>query len=74
MGALEEGGKVATGTVEALKKNPIALALVVINLTFLLAFAFMLREISQAVERKDELLSELAKRCVVLSPNKGDRQ
>ncbi|MEY9364771.1 hypothetical protein ABH994_007492 [Bradyrhizobium yuanmingense] len=54
----------ATRTVEALRSQPLALALVVVNLLFLIGFAFMLREIAQAVERKDALLAEIASHCM----------
>lgn len=57
-------GKLTTGVAESLKGHPLALALVVINLLFLTGFAFTLREIAQAVERKDALLAEIASHCM----------
>ena len=54
------GGKVIDG----LRSQPLALALVVINLLFLVGFTLMLREIAQAVERKDALLAEIASHCM----------
>ncbi|MCP1761933.1 hypothetical protein [Bradyrhizobium japonicum] len=57
-------GKLATGVAESLKGQPLALALVVINLLFLSGFAVMLREIAQAVERKDALLTLIASHCL----------
>jgi hypothetical protein len=48
---------------DALKGNPLALALVVINLAFVAVGVFALREISAAVERKDARLAELMKDC-----------
>ncbi|WLA75047.1 hypothetical protein QIH77_07570 [Bradyrhizobium diazoefficiens] len=61
---LKQGGKVASEAVAALRSQPLALALVVVNLLFLIGFAFMLREIAQAVERKDALLAEIASHCM----------
>jgi hypothetical protein len=60
MSALAELGKV---TVESLKSQPLALAIVVVNLLFLVGFAFMLHEIAQAVERKDALLADMVSHC-----------
>ncbi|MFK4534269.1 hypothetical protein ABIA00_002452 [Bradyrhizobium ottawaense] len=56
--------KAASAVAESLRSQPLALALVVINLLFLIGFAFMLREIAQAVERKDALLAEIASHCM----------
>jgi hypothetical protein len=58
--------------VESLKRQPLALGLVVVNLSFLITFTLLLREISNAVERKDVFLTELSDRCGLLP--KGDRQ
>jgi len=69
MGAVEECGKFATGTVEALKSQPLALALVVINVLFLLAGVWFLHTIagnsSAAAVRRDALMTQLAKDCIV---------
>jgi hypothetical protein len=65
--------RIATRIVEGLKAQPLALALIVVNLMFIIGFSYMLREIGQSVTRKDQLLSELAKDCMVSAP-KGDRQ
>ncbi|MGX1151467.1 hypothetical protein [Bradyrhizobium ottawaense] len=56
--------KAAADIIGALRSQPLALALVVINLLFLTGFAFMLREIAQAVARKDALLAEIASHCM----------
>lgn len=56
--------KLAPHIIDALRSQPLALALVVINLLFLTGFAFMLREIAQAVARKDALLAEIASHCI----------
>ncbi|MCA1455916.1 hypothetical protein I6F35_22375 [Bradyrhizobium sp. BRP22] len=72
MGALEEGGKVASGTVEALKSQPLALALVIVNVLFLLGGGYVahnfMHALGEATLRKDALLADLAKRCIVPSP------
>lgn len=54
--------KAASAVAKSLRSQP--LAPVVINLLFLIGFAFMLREIAQAVERKDALLAEIASHCL----------
>jgi hypothetical protein len=62
-GPIDEGAKIAGGVVEALKREPISLALIVLNLLFLLIFYGVFREISASAERRDTLLAELAKSC-----------
>ena len=74
MGAMEEGGKVATSTVEALKSQPLALALIIVNVLFLAFMMFIIHSLKETTERKDALLSELARNCVVPTAPKGDRQ
>jgi hypothetical protein len=54
--------------IEALRSEPLALSLVTINALFLLAGLYGLREIVQAVERKDALLTQITERC--LAPRK----
>lgn len=74
MGAVEEGGKVAGGVVEGLKTQPLALALVVINVLFLLGGGYILHDIADNLKgqqlRKDDLLAQLAKDCIVTLPKK----
>lgn len=62
-GPIEEGAKVASGAIEALKREPLSLALVILNFIFLLVFYGIFREISASAERRDALLTELAKDC-----------
>jgi hypothetical protein len=50
--------QLANNLIEALKVQPLLLALVAVNLCFLIA-------ISAATMRKDALLSDLVKTCVV---------
>lgn len=56
--------KAAGDAVSALRGQPLALALVVVNPLFLTGFAFMLREIAQAVARKVGLLAKIASHCM----------
>ena len=78
MGALEEGGKVASATIESLKSQPLALALIVVNVLFLLGGLYALHDLAQAMReretRKDQLLAELAKDCIIVPPKKESGQ
>jgi hypothetical protein len=56
--------QIAKNVVEGLRHQPLALALVVVNLAFLIGFTLMFREISDSVERKDALVVEMLKQCV----------
>ena len=68
MNALEDGAKVATGFIEAMKREPLALALVVMNLSLLVLFYVLMthreREIELIYADKKEVREMLA-RCVV---------
>jgi hypothetical protein len=66
MGALEEGGKVAGGIVEGLKSQPLALALIVINVLFLGFMGFIIHSLKEQGERKDALLGDLARNCTIV--------
>lgn len=66
MGAIEEGGKVAHGIVEGLKSQPLALAIIVINVLFLGFMVYITHSLKEQTERKDALLSDLARNCVVM--------
>jgi hypothetical protein len=63
-GPIDEGAKIAGGVVEALKREPVSLALVVLNVAFLLIFAFVFHEISNGRIRQDTLLAEISKACI----------
>jgi hypothetical protein len=64
MNAIGESAKVATGVIETLKGQPLALALIVINVLFLAAGIYILREVVGGQrsnnERKDALITSLA--------------
>jgi hypothetical protein len=72
MGITEEGGKVATATVEGLKSQPLALALVVVNVLFLVGGMYTAHDffgrLENAANRRDELVADLAKRCLYATP------
>jgi hypothetical protein len=53
---------VARSLIEALQSNPLALALVAINLMFFAGSAYALREISASAARRDAVVAELI-RC-----------
>ena len=72
MGATEEVGRVSNNIVDALKREPLSLALVVMNIALLAFFYFILssvasqreREVTQLHQEQKEVRDLLA-RCVV---------
>jgi hypothetical protein len=71
-GAVEEGAKVAVGFMDALKREPLSLALVVMNLCLLAFCYFILSKVADQREREVALMyqdkkevRELLARCVV---------
>jgi hypothetical protein len=46
-GLVEEGGKVATGAVEAMKGTPLGIALLVVNMAFLAFVGYVLGEVAE---------------------------
>lgn len=71
-GPVEEVGKVAGGFMEAMKSQPLALALVVMNLSLLALFFWIGKTVAATREREIGLLytdqkeiRELLSRCVV---------
>jgi len=72
MGAVEEGAKLAGGFMDSLKREPLSLALVVMNLCLLLFFYVLLTRVADQREREVNLLyedkkevRELLAKCVV---------
>jgi len=70
-GAVEEGGKVAESFIEALKREPISLALVVMNVALLLMFFYVAQKSSETRAHEVQLIydnekrtAELLARCV----------
>lgn len=58
---------IAKTAIEGLRASPLALALVVVNLMFLLAGLYILRELSASTReretRRDELLASIVRDC-----------
>lgn len=61
---IEKITDVVGGAVNALKGEPLSIALIVLNLLFLMAFYLTIHEISISAARRDSLLSEVAKSCL----------
>ena len=69
---IEEGSKVATGFIDALKKEPLSLALVLMNVALLVFFYVLLTTVSKQREHEIGLLyadkkevREMLSKCVV---------
>lgn len=67
MGAIEEGGKLAQATVAGLSGNPMVLALVMINLVFLVGGGWIIHDVADRTakgnERRDKMLTDLMLAC-----------
>jgi len=67
MGAVEESAKVATTVVDSLKAQPLALAVIVVNVLFLGFLVFVAHEIAATNrierEQRTEVFQELRKTC-----------
>jgi hypothetical protein len=61
MGALEESGKVASGVVDGLKSQPLALALIVLNVLWLLVVFWTQNENGK---RDDAIMADVLKVCL----------
>jgi hypothetical protein len=79
MGAVEEGAKLAGGFMDALKREPLSLALVFMNLALLGFFWLILNAVAAQREREVNLMyedkkevRELIAKCVV--PPAADRR
>ena len=66
-GAVEEGAKVATGVIEGLKQQPLALALIVMNVVFIGFAVWVLQSLNARTvhqyEVKDQLIAQLIDKC-----------
>ena len=60
---IQATGKVANTLVEALKNQPLALPVVLINIMCLGIVAFTLYSISNRVSERDKLLAEIIQKC-----------
>jgi hypothetical protein len=54
-----------------LRDQPLTIALVIINLLFL---GYVVQQVASAGQRRDQLISELARECIDRPGGKGDRQ
>jgi hypothetical protein len=63
------GGKVAVSVIDGMKSHPIALGLVIINVLFVLVTAYWMYLVGQSTLRKDALLTEMAKSCLITPRN-----
>lgn len=62
VGVAAETGKVASGIVDSLKGQPLALSLLVINVLYLLFGAWLLLKVSDRSEARDKMIVQLAAR------------
>ena len=60
---IEKTGKVASEIVASLKDRPLALALVIVNLMFLMITGWVLFSVKESGERRDKLVSDLVANC-----------
>jgi hypothetical protein len=64
-GAIEETGKVAVSTIDAMKTQPLAVALVVVNVLFLAVGGYFAHDffggIGATLEKRDALVRDLVK-------------
>lgn len=72
MGALEEGGKAIGVVAESMKSAPLALALLIVNTAFIAFSTYMMHEVAETVQRRNEQQTQLIKSIVdeCLSRNK----
>lgn len=66
-GLAEESGKVAVSVVDSLKSQPISLALIVLNVIFLITGYLILAKVSDRssadAQRADDLIAKLVSQC-----------
>jgi len=71
MGAVEETGKVAGGVIEGLKSQPLALALIVLNIVFIIFVGWLAKTINARTEiqykGKDEQITTLLQKLDTIS-------
>jgi hypothetical protein len=64
MGITEEGGKVASNAVEAMKGTPLGIALLVVNLAFIAFVAYILGEVAENTRTIDRQQMEMIGKLV----------
>jgi predicted ATP-grasp superfamily ATP-dependent carboligase len=60
------GKEVAVSVIDGMKSHPIALGLIVVNAMFVLMTMYWMYLIGESTIRKDALLTEMAKSCVMV--------
>ena len=65
---IQATGKAVSEVTAALKDRPLALALVIVNIAFLLVTSLVLWSVKESGERRDKLLSDLVVNC---KPNRS---
>lgn len=77
-GPVEEAGKVAATTIEALKQTPLMLALVLFNIIFIVGVYFSNRDERAYTERimglliqEEANMSKMLNACTPVPPNQG---
>jgi hypothetical protein len=77
-GPVEEGGKVATALVEALKASPVTLALVVFNVVFMIVVYMGTRQLHATEEKMQNVMmaqiTKMADQLYNCTPIKRDTQ
>lgn len=67
MGITDNGAKVATSTIDALKGNPLVLGLLLVNVVFLVGGGWVIHDVAERTaignERRDKMLVEIFKEC-----------
>jgi threonine/homoserine/homoserine lactone efflux protein len=64
----EQVSKVASTTIEALKAQPLALALIVVNVLFLLAGIWIMHDVAARFEARNERFDKVLDRCMEVKP------
>jgi hypothetical protein len=66
---IQTTGKIISSVADGLKDRPLALALVVVNVLFLIMTSGLLYSVNEHGLRRDKLISDLIQLC---SPKRGD--
>lgn len=69
-GPVEEAGKVATSTIDALKATPIVLALVIFNVIFMILTGYISVKSGERWDRSVERWQEIAEQALKACPGK----
>ena len=64
MGITEEGGKVATSAVEAMRGTPLGIALLIVNLAFLAFVGYLLGEVAENARTRNTSQMDLIAKLV----------